>query len=142
MDTNNPGMKPFPRRSVPIPATASLVKDMTAAEKLVNPVAADEQSIAQGGKLYQIYCATCHGSTGKGDGLVGAKLLLKPYDLTAEQTKIRTDGFIWGYMTFGGAIMPNYANDLTPTERWQIINYMRKVLQQDMPVVAADTPTK
>ena len=142
VDTNNPGMKPFPRRSVPIPATASLVKDMTAAEKLVNPVAADEQSIAQGGKLYQIYCATCHGSTGKGDGLVGAKLLLKPYDLTAEQTKIRTDGFIWGYMTFGGAIMPNYANDLTPTERWQIINYMRKVLQQDMPVVAADTPTK
>ena len=142
VDINNPGMKPFPRRSVPIPATASLVKDMTAAEKLVNPVAADEQSIAQGGKLYQIYCATCHGSTGKGDGLVGAKLLLKPYDLTAEQTKIRTDGFIWGYMTFGGAIMPNYANDLTPTERWQIINYMRKVLQQDMPVVAADTPTK
>ena len=142
VDTNNPGMKPFPRRSVPIPATASLVKDMTAAEKLVNPVAADEQSIAQGGKLYQIYCATCHGSTGKGDGLVGAKLLLKPYDLTAEQTKIRTDGFIWGYMTFGGAIMPNYANDLTPTERWQIINYMRKVLQQDMPAVAVATPTK
>ena len=130
VDTNNPGMKPFPKRSVPVPGTTSLVKDMAAAEKLTNPVAADDKSVAQGGKLFQIYCVTCHGNTGKGDGLVGAKLLLKPYDLTAEQAKGRTDGFLWGYMTFGGAIMPNYANDLTSNERWQVVNYMRRVLQQ------------
>ena len=142
VDINNPGMKPFPKRSVPVPGTASLVKDMAAAEKLTNPVAADDKSVAHGGKLFQIYCTPCHGRAGKGDGLVGAKLLLKPYDLTAEQTAARTDGFLWGYMTFGGAIMPNYANDLTSTERWQVINYMRKVLQQDMPAVAAVMPAK
>ena len=142
VDKNSPGMKPFPKRSVPVPAIASLVKDMAAAEKLANPVAADEQSIAHGGKLFQIYCVPCHGSAGKGDGLVGAKLLLKPYDLTAEQTKTRTDGFIWGYMTFGGAIMPTYTNDLSPTERWQVVNYMRKVLQQGLPAEAAVSSVK
>lgn len=136
VDNHSPGMKPFPKRSVPVPGTASLVKDMAAAEKQTNPVVADNQSVALGGKLFQIYCATCHGNGGKGDGLVGAKLILKPYDLTAEQTTSRTDGFIWGYVTFGGAIMPAYANDLSPTERWHLVNYIRKGLQQS--AVAAE----
>lgn len=139
-DLKNPGMRPYPKNSVPIPGTTSLVKDMAASEKQSNPIPADDKSVALGGKLFQIYCTPCHGYAGKGDGLVGAKLLLKPYDLTAEQTKERSDGFIWGYMTFGGAVMPSYANDLSATERWNVINYVRKVLQNGQSAVAV-TPT-
>jgi mono/diheme cytochrome c family protein len=113
---------------------------MGAAEKQLNPIPADDKSVELGGKLFQIYCTPCHGYSGKGDGLVGAKLLLKPFDLTAEQTKGRSDGFIWGYMTFGGAVMPSYANDLSATERWNVINYVRKVLQNGQSA-AAVTPT-
>lgn len=142
VDAGNPGMRPFPKRSVPVPGTTTLVKDMGAAEKLTNPAKADDKSVTLGGKLFQIYCTPCHGNSGKGDGLVGAKLLLKPYDLTADQTKGRTDGFIWGYMTFGGAIMPAYANDLSPAERWHVINYIRKVLQQSTPGQAAASTAK
>ena len=140
VDLKNPGMRPYPKNSVPIPGTTSLVKDMAASEKQLNPIPADDKSVALGGKLFQIYCTPCHGYSGKGDGLVGAKLLLKPYDLTAEQTKERSDGFIWGYMTFGGAVMPSYANDLSATERWNVINYVRKVLQNGQSAVAV-TPT-
>lgn len=139
VDLKNPGMTPFPKRSIPVPGTTSLVKDMSASEKQVNPIPADEKSVALGGKLFQIYCTPCHGYAGKGDGLVGAKLLLTPYNLTAEQTKERSDGFIWGYMTFGGAVMPSYANDLSVTERWNVINYVRKVLQNGQSA-AAVTP--
>ena len=139
-DLKNPGMRPYPKNSVPIPGTTSLIKDMAASEKQSNPIPADDKSVALGGKLFQIYCTPCHGYAGKGDGLVGAKLLLKPYDLTAEQTKERSDGFIWGYMTFGGAVMPSYANDLSATERWNVINYVRKVLQNGQSAVAV-TPT-
>ena len=142
VNANNPGMQSFPKRSVPVPGTASLVKDMDAAEKQANPIPADAKSVALGGRLFQIYCATCHGNSGKGDGLVGAKLLLQPYDLTAAQTIGRTDGFIWGYMTFGGAIMPSYANDLSPAERWHLINYMRRVLQQGATAAAAAPAVK
>jgi mono/diheme cytochrome c family protein len=130
VDPHNPGMAPFPKRSVPVPGTAVLVKDMEAADKQKNPVEADAKSVEAGGKLFGIYCTPCHGYQGKGDGLVGAKLILKPYDLTADQTKGRSDGYIWGMMTFGGAIMPTYGNDLSPTERWHVVNYVRKVLQQ------------
>lgn len=130
VDPANPGMTPFPKRSVPAPGTMTIVKDVAAAEKLKNPVQADEKSVAKGGQLFAIYCAPCHGKSGQGDGFVGAKLVLKPYDLSADQTKARSDGFIWGYITFGGAIMPVYGNDLSPTERWHVVNYVRNVVQK------------
>lgn len=130
VDPANPGMTPFPKRSVPVPGTMTIVKDAAAAEKLKNPIPADEKSVAKGGQLFAIYCVPCHGKAGKGDGYVGQKLVLTPYDLSADQTKGRTDGFIWGYITFGGAIMPIYGNDLTPTERWHVVNYIRNVVQK------------
>ncbi len=136
VDPANPGMRPFPKRSVPVPGTMTIVKDAAAADKLKNPVVADQKSVAQGGRLFEIYCTPCHGKEGKGDGLVGAKLALRPYDLSADQTRQRSDGFIWGYMTFGGAVMPTYGNDLSPTERWHVVNYVRKVVQAQ-PAVAA-----
>jgi len=129
-DPANPGMVPFPKRSVPVPGIMTIVKDAAAAEKLNNPIVANEKSVATGARLFEIYCVPCHGKAGQGDGFVGAKLALKPYDLSADQTKGRSDGFIFGYMTFGGAVMPTYANDLSPTERWHVVNYVRKVVQK------------
>lgn len=129
-DAKKPGMQTYPEHGVPVPGTTQFVKDMEAADRLKNPVAADQKSVEYGGKLFGIYCTPCHGYQGKGDGLVGEKLLLKPYDLTADMTKGRSDGYLFGMMTFGGAIMPTYANDLTPKERWHVVNYVRKVLQQ------------
>lgn len=130
VDPANPGMTVFPKRSVPVPGTTTIVKDAAAAEKLKNPVPADEKSVATGARLFEIYCVVCHGKEGHGDGLVGAKLALRPYDLSAAQTRERSDGFIWGYLTFGGAVMPTYGNDLSPTERWHVVNYVRKVVQR------------
>jgi S-disulfanyl-L-cysteine oxidoreductase SoxD len=46
------------------------------------------------------------------------------------------EGHIWGYMTFGGAVMPSYANDLSPAERWNVVNYVRKGLKKSPPVQA------
>lgn len=129
VDPANPGMKVFPKRSVPVPGTTTIVKDMAAADKLKNPVAADAKSIATGARLFEIYCVPCHGKAGLGDGLVGAKLALQPYNLAEQRTRERSDGFIWGYLTFGGAVMPTYGNDLSPTERWHVVNYVRKVVQ-------------
>ena len=131
----NPGMTLFPSRSVPVPGTMVNVKDADAAEKLKNPNAADENSIAKCGQLFAIYCVPCHGKLGKGDGYVGQKFILQPNDLTAEQTRNRTDGFIWGHITFGGPIMPIYGNDLNPTERWHVVNYVRNVVQKAQPAV-------
>jgi len=132
VDPNHPGMEPYPEHSVPVPGTTVFLKDhdMETADKLKNPVVADKKSEELGGRLFGIYCTPCHGYQGKGDGLVGQKLVLQPFDLTSDRTKGLSDGYIFGMMTFGGAIMPSYANDLSPLERWNVVNYVRKVLQQ------------
>ncbi len=138
-----PGMQVFPKRSVPAKGTTTFVKDQDAARNMTNPVAADDASVAQGGRLFEIYCTPCHGSSGTGDGLVGAKLIMKPWNLTNSNdmhswnAKDFPDGHIFGYMSVGGAVMPSYANDLSVTERWHVVNYIRKVLQKTPPVAAA-----
>lgn len=143
VDAKQPGMQPFPKRSVPVKGTTVFVKDMEAARAMSNPVAANEQSVAQGKQLFNIYCTPCHGESGTGDGLVGAKLIMQPWNLTSSNEmhswdpKEYPDGYIFGYMTLGGAVMPSYANDLSPTERWHVVNYVRKVLQKAQPATAA-----
>lgn len=143
VDPVNPGMKAFPKRSVPVAGTTVMVKDQESARKMANPVPADSQSVATGGRLFAIYCTPCHGQSGTGDGLVGAKLLMKPWDLTSGNQmhswnpREYPDGHIFGYMTLGGAVMPSYANDLSASERWHVVNYIRKVLQKGQAAASA-----
>lgn len=143
VDPANPGMKPFPKRSVPVAGTTVRVADMESARKMVNPVPADSKSVAKGGRLFAIYCTPCHGVSGTGDGLVGAKLLMKPWNLTSSNDmhnwnpREYPDGHIFGYMSLGGAVMPSYANDLSATERWHVVNYVRKVLQKGQAAASA-----
>jgi mono/diheme cytochrome c family protein len=117
---------PFPQRSVPVPGTATVhVADRDEAGKLANPMPLTADSVEKGRQLFTIYCVPCHGTSGTGDGLVGEKLVLRPFDLTSPSVQAISDGLIFGYITFGGAVMPIYGNDLTPTERWHVVNYVR-----------------
>ena len=102
-----------------------------------------------GGRLFGIYCTPCHGKSGTGDGYVGQKLILQPWNLTSSNdlhpwnSPDYPDGYIFGMMTFGGAVMPIYAIDLSPTERWEVVNYIRAVLQKrGIPVATAAAQKK
>jgi len=120
----------FPKRSVPVPGTATMhVADQDAATKLVNPIQPTAESVTKGRQLFMIYCTPCHGTSGTGNGTVGEKLILRPFDLTSDMVQTLPDGFIFGYLTFGGAVMPSYANDLSPTERWHVINFVHHGLK-------------
>jgi mono/diheme cytochrome c family protein len=146
-DPAKPGMYPFPSRSIPVPGTPTSsieVKDKDAAFKLKNPVPITARSVDMGHRLFSIYCVPCHGKSGTGDGYVGAKLILQPWNLTSSNdihswnSPDYPDGYIFGMITFGGAVMPIYAEDLSPTERWEVIDYVRAVLQKrGIPAVAA-----
>lgn len=127
-------VRPFPARSVPMAGTKTLihVHDRDGAMALVNPNPATEESIAHGRKFFQIFCTPCHGKSGVGDGLVGAKFLIRPFDLTAEnEQKTVPEGYIFGTVMFGGAFMPSYGNDLSPSEIWDLVNYVRHGLVAD-----------
>jgi mono/diheme cytochrome c family protein len=127
-------IRPFPQRSVPMAGTKTLihVHDRDGAMALVNPNPATPESVNHGRKFFQIFCTPCHGKSGTGDGLVGAKFLIRPFDLTAEnEQKVVPEGYIFGTVSFGGALMPSYGNDMSPSEIWDVVNYVRHGLVSD-----------
>jgi mono/diheme cytochrome c family protein len=91
-----------------------------------NPVAATPASIAQGRKFFTIYCQHCHGASGRGDGPVARKIS-RPADLTAQKYSEARDGLFYYAIRYGGVIMPPLAEALAPAERWQVVNYVRKL---------------
>ncbi len=115
-----------PEGTLPVKGGEIPMSKLEADEKLKNPVEPTEKSIAVGNKLFHIYCAVCHGKDAKGGGPV-AKKFIPPPDLTSEFFKQRSDGFIYATIREGGAVMPPYGEDTTPRERWDLVNYLRKL---------------
>ena len=93
---------------------------------LENPVTATAESVARGKYFYEINCYVCHGTTGIGDGPVGLKFVEKaPVDLNDAYTQDQTDGQLFFTLTRGRVLMPFYRDALSPSERWDVINYVR-----------------
>ncbi len=98
------------------------------AQKLKNPVLSDAESVEAGKKLYQRYCAGCHGPGGKGDGgmaLSGGT----PSDLTDDVWDYgSTDGEIFVVIRDGvTSDMLAYKEKLNEKQIWQVVNFIRSI---------------
>ena len=87
---------------------------------------------AKGAEVYKSYCATCHGDTGKGDGIAAAALDPKPRDLSnAEYVSGLTDEHIKKVVTEGGtsvgmsAAMPAWGGIIPEDDINNIIAHVR-----------------
>src|SRR5881296_2506939 len=90
-----------------------------------NPVAVSESSLAAGQKIYLKRCLACHGKTGNGDGPDAADLGIHPAKLSDPVIRDETDGALFWKITVGKKPMPKYGARLSPTDRWNAINYLR-----------------
>jgi mono/diheme cytochrome c family protein len=95
-----------------------------------NPVAINESSLAAGQKIYMKRCAACHGKTGNGDGPDAADLGIHPAKLSDAVVREETDGELFWKITVGKKPMPNYGTRLSPTDRWNVINYLRTLAKR------------
>lgn len=91
----------------------------------VNPVPADKVSLERGVILYGIHCRLCHGEQGHGDGPLAHYFDRTPQNLTSAQISGEFDGSVYLTVVQGFGQMPSLAENLTPRERWDIINYVR-----------------
>ncbi len=93
---------------------------------LVNPVPADEASLARGQALYQAYCVSCHGPQGRGDGPNAASLPVPPADL-AVHVPAHSDGELFRFIANGlrGTPMPAFKDRLSEEEIWHLVNYIK-----------------
>lgn len=117
--------RPAPEHSVPLGA-ARAPADRDDAETLVNPVRATAQSVSHGKMLFSERCACCHGPAGHGGGPV-SKFFPPAPDLAYGTIVTRTDGYIYGTVTFGGRAMPAQAEGLAVSDRWDLVNYVRQI---------------
>ena len=101
---------------------------LSAAKK--NPIAPSQTSLAAGQKIYLKRCAACHGKTGNGDGPDAADLGIHPAKLSDPVIREETDGALFWKITVGKKPMPNYGTRLSPTDRWNVINYLRTLAKR------------
>jgi mono/diheme cytochrome c family protein len=81
---------------------------------------------ARGDSLYQTFCATCHGPTGKGDGPVGRRMGALP--VVSDRARAFSDGYLYSIIRYGLGLMPRYGDKVwEPLDRWAIVNHMRRL---------------
>jgi mono/diheme cytochrome c family protein len=98
------------------------------ARKVKNPVPATPDNLAAGEALFHDNCELCHGPKGLGDGPGAAAIKVKPANFTdAKLMALETDGSLFWKMSNGRGPMPIWKDTLTETERWQLVNYIRKL---------------
>ncbi|MFQ5682206.1 MAG: c-type cytochrome [Candidatus Binatia bacterium] len=118
-----------PPNSIPRKGREPRMNRIEAGKRLRNPIDPTAMSVEHGKKLFQVYCALCHGPDAKGGGPV-AKKFVPPPDLTLEIFRKRTDGFIYATIRDGGPLMPSQAEAVSPKERWDIVNYLRTLQEK------------
>jgi putative copper export protein/mono/diheme cytochrome c family protein len=84
-------------------------------------------SVARGASLYAEDCAVCHGATGRGDGPAAANLPVRPANLTEPHLFAHSPGDLFWWVGHGrdNGVMPGFAEVLNPTQRWDVINFIR-----------------
>ena len=98
------------------------------AAKIQNPVPYSSESVAAGRRTYMRLCVRCHGPKGKGDG-GGAGAGGQPADLTGDRWEYgSSDGEIFSAIHDGtSADMEAYAERISDTEIWQLVNFIRSI---------------
>jgi mono/diheme cytochrome c family protein len=94
--------------------------------KMVNPVKADEKSLAAAKALYLKNCADCHGKKGVGDGSKAADIKTTVADLSTAKVQAESDGELFYKISEGRKDMPRAKKDLPDdNDRWKLVNYVR-----------------
>lgn len=101
------------------------------ADTLKNPFTYDPSTLREGKELYNIYCVSCHGPTGLGDGSPG-KFKVEPANFHSEKVSDQSDGALFWKLTNGrGTSMPAYGEALPEETRWKLVSYIRQFSRQN-----------
>jgi S-disulfanyl-L-cysteine oxidoreductase SoxD len=116
-----------PAHSVAVDAILYPAAVEKAETEMVNPLPNTDENLEHGKKLFNTFCAVCHGEDGKGGGTLGEAYPVARPDITRAEMAQRKDGFFFTKISAGGPIMPAYGHAISPQERWLITQYLRKL---------------
>jgi mono/diheme cytochrome c family protein len=117
------------RGNVPYEFVNSEAGYQAAKLELKSPLEKNEKNFENGKAMYDIYCISCHGKNGAGNGyLVEAEKFL---GIPSYKDRDITEGSIYHVMMYGKNLMGSHSSQLTIKERWQITQYVEK-LREDL----------
>lgn len=90
-----------------------------------------EKSLANGGQLYTIYCAICHGDKGAGKGTLMKREKILGIPSYADPVRNITVGSTYYTIHYGLNAMGSYASQMNTEEMWQVSEYVMQ-LKQDL----------
>jgi mono/diheme cytochrome c family protein len=134
----NPG-SPLSAQTPGAPSTAQASSTNSAAmfpdDVEVFPFPITKEGLERGQERYQIFCSSCHGLTGYGDGMVARRGFNKPAPASFHQDKLRQApvGHFFDVVTNGWGAMPSHASQVPVEDRWKIIAYIRALQLSQMP---------
>lgn len=104
------------------------------------PFPVTKEVLERGRERFNIYCAPCHSRLGDGNGFVPSRgFSRKPPSYHVPRLEKAPLGYFFDVMTNGFGIMPDYAAQIAPRDRWDIVAYIR-ALQLSQNATKADVP--
>ena len=99
------------------------------------PVPLTKELLDRGRDRFEIFCTPCHGRVGTGDGAVTKRGLRPPPSYHIQRLREAPVGHFFDVITNGFGIMPDYAGQVPPADRWAIAAYIRALqVSQGVPV--------
>ena len=109
-----------------------------AGRELRNPFPPSPAVLTRGREVYTTFCAVCHGEQGAGDGpVIQTRKFPNPPSYTDVRLLAMPDGQIFHVITRGTELMPSYAGQIAPEDRWKVIHHIRR-LQTRPPIRLAE----
>lgn len=90
-----------------------------------NPLEATEKNLEKGKAMYDIYCISCHGEKGDGNGYLAQAE--KFNGIPNYKDREITAGSIYHVIMHGKNLMGSHSSQLTYNERWQVVMYVEQL---------------
>ena len=103
------------------------------------PFPVTEEVLNRGHERFNIYCSECHGRLGDGNGMIPSRGFRHPPSFHTDTLRAAPTGHFFDVMTNGFGAMPLYAPQVSVTDRWAIIAYIR-ALQLSQNATLAQVP--
>ena len=106
----------------------------------VMPFPVTKEVLERGRQRFNIFCAPCHSRLGDGNGFVPSRgFPRQPPSYHIQRLQKAPLGYFFDVITNGFGIMPDYASQIPPRDRWDIVAYVR-ALQLSQNATLADVP--
>jgi hypothetical protein len=121
---------PFEPAGMKTPPPDTVARDREPASTIAGdagafPMHVDRALLVQGRESFDRICATCHGFVGDGRSVVASRMVERPPpSLHDPRIAALSPAAVFEVVTHGYGLMPGFAHELAPRERWAVVAYI------------------